>query len=68
MVNVALHKGAVSHPYNIGYVQLALWSINERLGGKSGQDLPLPSLEYLDDIVAIMESEAEDRKKILKDM
>lgn len=31
-----------------------MWSINERMAGREGMDLPSPTLEWLDDLVAVL--------------
>jgi hypothetical protein len=68
VVNVALHKSAINHPYVISYLHVALWSINERLGGREGLNLPEPSLEYIDDIVSIVDQEHKERKRIQQEL
>jgi len=42
-----------------------LWSINERLNGKQGVDLPEPNFNWLDDVIhlAIIEAEEEENGK-----
>jgi hypothetical protein len=46
-------SGAASHPDVVGTQLMLLWSINERLGDKSGIDLPMPTNDYVDDIINI---------------
>lgn len=43
---------------------LALWSINDRLRGGEGKELPLPSGEYLNDLIAMAMREAEELSRL----
>lgn len=40
------------HPDVTHFERLALWSINERLAGRAGLDLPEPDEEWLEDLEA----------------
>jgi hypothetical protein len=62
MVRLALGKMR-QHPYVIQYQQWALWSINERLAGREGQDLPRPETRYLGDLVTIQRAETAEQAR-----
>lgn len=47
------------HPDVTGYQLWALWSLNERLAGREGVDLPHPSSSYLTDLLAAREMDLE---------
>lgn len=37
-----------------------LWSINERLGGNAGLDIPRPTVDWMDDMLSMAQDEASD--------
>ena len=45
-----------SHPYFLTRIDLALWSINERLAGREGTDIDPPNQRWIDDIHSIAQS------------
>jgi hypothetical protein len=40
-----------AHPYHLTRVDQLLWSINERLGGNAGLDVPAPSTTWVSDLI-----------------
>jgi hypothetical protein len=46
-------SGAASHPDVVGTQLMLLWSINERIKGNQGIDMPMPTNGYIDDIINI---------------
>lgn len=42
---------------------VALWSINERLAGRAGVDLPRPDESWVEDLLDVMMKRAEDQER-----
>lgn len=45
-----------------------LTSINDRLGGGPGEDIPSLGPEWMDDLFDVMESEAEEAETVFEDL
>lgn len=39
------------HPYVVNQTWLLLWSINERLAGRPGVDCPVPTEDWIEDLL-----------------
>lgn len=50
------------------YQLLALWSINERLAGRSGIDIPKPSLGWLDDAIDAYDRAPNNKSDLLEEL
>jgi hypothetical protein len=48
----------------VSYQLRALWSINERLGGNDGEDMPEPTNDWLESIEMMKRAECEAEKEI----
>ncbi len=47
----------------IGFQLWVLWSLNERLAGREGRDLPEPTAAYLSDLMAAYQVDAEAQER-----
>jgi len=68
-------QAKLGHPEVIHYQCLALWSINERLSGRDGVDLPpFNTLEVIQDAVNVLiarsetKGKSDDLEEVLDDM
>jgi hypothetical protein len=46
----------------------AQWSINERLGGNAGLDMPRLGLSYLEDWIHVANAEADDIERLEREI
>lgn len=53
-----MRRHAASHPEVVATQADLLWSINERLAGREGMDVPRLGRAWLDDVIAMAERES----------
>ncbi len=67
MLRAALEMRAGHHPEVIARTDALLVSINVRLGGKPGHDIPPMDTYYLDELIALAEAKAQATEEAIEE-
>lgn len=68
MVAASCSVGAAHHPEVVTTTLELLWSINERLAGREGIDVPPPSLAFLQDVSDVARIQCEERERVMEEI